>query len=838
MSNKIKGSIGNDLLDYSTTLQSLSIDGGSGDDVILGGSGNDVLVGGAGADRLLGGGGDDVLYVDAADTLVDGGSGINTVFIQGSGAVTLDLNASHITTAYGGAGDDVLDGRNVANYVHLVAGTGNQTLYGSQTYSLLQGGSGNDTIYGGVGNDTIYSGTGRAVIFAGDGNDIIHANGNSRSVDGGNGYDTLFIDDSHGTRFNLSNGHVEEVHGGSGGDVIDNSNGQRIALYGGTGNDTFTGGLGNDVLYGGGGNDMIQGGAGNDLINGGIGNNTAVYTGRSSDYRIIDHGTYREITDLRTNGGANEGTDQLYNIQNISFLGDIQAPPLLPLTGGAIADITSKDPLSFFPGNFQSFLADLGNGQMELIHLSSSADVNGNNYIDILGTGISYDGSVKKTDTYFASVFFGNYTNPFINNVDSYGIVGLGDNFYAIADVVTINALYDNRETALYITTYASQGGFQLKIPLTYYIDTHVAQAGPPLHHLSDGNILFLDRQFQVTDESSTPSIYEYLVNSLTSATQSIPLVALVNPDGGQNETVVMPGNTFLLHWTDQGAVDQQWHEYVQHFDETGHALSSQVEIAHSAVPFLENAIVATKDNGYLTVFDDFSGTPQISLYDSHDQIVHSEAVTIPQGREVTISDHVEITALDLVALKDGSFVFAVPTSIPDGKGGFSAEGITGVRVDASGHEIGTFALTPDFERSGAFLQASVIALVATDDGGLDISWEISTDYGRTNYAYARHFYVGQSGALVGTGLAQSNDPNTSFAQHIVNDPNTAPVQSHSVLAASDMMDGHGQIDNLLPSPISGEHQTLSVPALPPRVDLASMEMAIMPHQMQQWNNS
>ena len=67
------------------------------------------IFGGAGADRLFGGAGDDTLYIDASDTVVDGGEGSDSVYVQGAAGVTLDLAVSAIERAIGGVGADKFD---------------------------------------------------------------------------------------------------------------------------------------------------------------------------------------------------------------------------------------------------------------------------------------------------------------------------------------------------------------------------------------------------------------------------------------------------------------------------------------------------------------------------------------------------------------------------------------------------------------------------------------------------------------------------------------------------------------------------------------------------------
>jgi Ca2+-binding RTX toxin-like protein len=95
-----------------------------------------------------------------------------------------------------------------------------------------------------------------------------------------------------------------------------------------SGNDMIFGGPGNDTLYGGDGADTLVGGAGDDIIDGGTSSNhrdLVLYSGNEGDYTIdiitetsSDRGVIFKVTDRRE-GAVNEGTDELWNIEDIAF---------------------------------------------------------------------------------------------------------------------------------------------------------------------------------------------------------------------------------------------------------------------------------------------------------------------------------------------------------------------------------------------------------------------------------------------------------------------------------------------------------------------------------------
>jgi len=94
------------------------------------------------------------------------------------------------------------------------------------------------------------------------------------SMSGGNGNDTMAVDESHGAVMlpvTMSGGNGKDgLTGGSGDDVLDGGNGNDV-LVGGAGNDHLLGGNGKDSLDGQDGDDALDGGRGKDHVVGGLG---------------------------------------------------------------------------------------------------------------------------------------------------------------------------------------------------------------------------------------------------------------------------------------------------------------------------------------------------------------------------------------------------------------------------------------------------------------------------------------------------------------------------------------------------------------------------------------
>ncbi len=152
----INAGAGDDVVDLTSTRYSygdVTIDGGSGNDVLWSSEGNDTLLGGAGNDRMDGGAGKDYLF---------GGSG-NDDLVGGNMEDILQ----------GGSGDDSLKDTSPTAGGLMDGGSGNDVLEASTGKTLFIGGTGDDTIRLGGGSDIIaYNrGDGRDTVKAGNGGD-------------------------------------------------------------------------------------------------------------------------------------------------------------------------------------------------------------------------------------------------------------------------------------------------------------------------------------------------------------------------------------------------------------------------------------------------------------------------------------------------------------------------------------------------------------------------------------------------------------------------------------------------------------------------------------------
>ncbi len=334
------------LPDYEAPVEDDILDGTDADDLMVGGSGNDIINGHGGNDTIYGGtpiSNNPIAYVPNPDgeNILSGGAGNDhiiggqqrDIIYGGDDDDTIDVspvsNPAFFADdrAYGGAGNDTLNGVDDVNSIWLYGDEGDDLItLGAEGRGHAYGGAGADTIYagfqsytyGGAGDDKIYGGSGEDQSYGGEGDDVIEGKDGADTLNGGDGDD--FLDGGNGN---------DTLIGGDGSDTLLGQSGNNI-LVGGSGRDRMIGLDGADTFTGGEGNDIIQGGTYRDINNPGVEDDlsygirdTAIFSGFIDDYSIVavdgePLGTAFRVRDLYSPDG-DDGTDTVYDIEQLTF---------------------------------------------------------------------------------------------------------------------------------------------------------------------------------------------------------------------------------------------------------------------------------------------------------------------------------------------------------------------------------------------------------------------------------------------------------------------------------------------------------------------------------------
>jgi Ca2+-binding RTX toxin-like protein len=117
---------------------------------------------------------------------ITGGDGDDRVFVR--------PEVTKATNIFGGRGNDNLIGGNGVDYIR--GEDGNDTIEGFGANDYLIGGNGNDYMTGGYGDDYIAGEAGADKMYGQAGNDNLFAKGDGSAdlVDGGDGWDTAWVD--------------------------------------------------------------------------------------------------------------------------------------------------------------------------------------------------------------------------------------------------------------------------------------------------------------------------------------------------------------------------------------------------------------------------------------------------------------------------------------------------------------------------------------------------------------------------------------------------------------------------------------------------------------------
>ena len=270
-----------EILDGSGPV-SLTLASGIADLTLLGDQDVDVT-GSDAANTIIGNAGDNTIFASAANDMIDGGDGIDTLDVSAAGAsgAFVDLNAG---TAFSS-----VTGFDSLNSIERVVGSsGNDALLGDAGDNIFVASAGNDTVNGRGGNDTFDASaatTGVAVNLGG-------------AVSGA---------------FTASLSNVENVITGSG-------------------NDNVTGTAADNNIATGAGDDIVTlAGGGNDTVDGGEGMDRVVLAGNRSDYEIEWDGTTATVSN---------GTDEA-TLTGVGQIGFADLMVFLVADGGANGTLAS-----------------------------------------------------------------------------------------------------------------------------------------------------------------------------------------------------------------------------------------------------------------------------------------------------------------------------------------------------------------------------------------------------------------------------------------------------------------------------------------------------------------
>ncbi|MDM0019124.1 peroxidase family protein [Variovorax saccharolyticus] len=221
----------------------------------LGDDGRDDPVGDVLRDNPATAGGDtNFLQYSGEDHVVLGGTGANDIIIAGIGDDTL----------YGDGGNDRLEG-----------GDGNDFVLGGAGDDIMTDLGGDDNMQGGDGNDAIHGGNGLNLILGGFGSDFIVTGEDPSEAFGGPGND--FILGARGNEFVFGNEGDDWIEHG----MADGSAGENFDAFSRdetVGHDVFIGNTISDRMDGEGGDDIMVGNGGQvDRYEGGSGFDWAVF---------------------------------------------------------------------------------------------------------------------------------------------------------------------------------------------------------------------------------------------------------------------------------------------------------------------------------------------------------------------------------------------------------------------------------------------------------------------------------------------------------------------------------------------------------------------------------
>ncbi|MFV0321287.1 MAG: matrixin family metalloprotease [Alphaproteobacteria bacterium] len=301
-----------------------------------------------------------------------------------------------IENAFGGLGNDLLNGNYFDNYINGGGGNdrisgkyGNDELFGFWGDDILAGNEGNDTLIGWDGNDILWGNNGIDYLYGSDGfdmlygevgDDILNGGGHNDKLYGGYGNDELF---GHWGNDTLAgNEGNDTLTGWDGDDILWGNNGSD-ELWGNNGADTLYGEIGNDYLNGGGHDDELNGGAGDDYLFGywgdddlnGDAGDDELYGWDGRDFLMGDNGNDKLYGG---NGDDSLWDDSSYGEENL-FVGG-KGHDSIHLSRGT-------DTVVYYKGDGNDYISNMRNGGGDTLKLGAGITID-----DLSHANTGYDG--------------------------------------------------------------------------------------------------------------------------------------------------------------------------------------------------------------------------------------------------------------------------------------------------------------------------------------------------------------------------------------------------------------------------------------------------------------
>jgi Ca2+-binding RTX toxin-like protein len=325
---------------------------------------------------------------------------------------------------YTGEDHVVLGGTDLADTI--IAGIGDDTLYGDGGNDRLEGGDGNDRVMGGKGHDIITDRGGDDVIKGDEGNDVIHGGNGLNILFGGTGHDFIITGEDISTTFaGAGNDFIFgakvnfQTTGDEGDDWIeqgtqDGAVGDTFDAFGRDlvkGHDVLIGGGGFDEFIGEGGDDIFIGSDGQEKMDGASGFDWASYKFETRGVTVdLRTPTFQHAPATPSAAGLNDLFASVEGLSGTAFSDFLRGSDLLPsefAVSGAQGSVLDAAGIARIAGlqnllgqNVTSFSGGdiiLGGDGSDIIEGRKGDDIiDGDRYLDVrisVRAGIDADGN-------------------------------------------------------------------------------------------------------------------------------------------------------------------------------------------------------------------------------------------------------------------------------------------------------------------------------------------------------------------------------------------------------------------------------------------------------------